>query len=249
MKKKLMTAAVGVTFVLAALPVAAQGPTQSELTAAAANSRDWLLPDHDYSGSRFVDLSGITPQNARSLRPVCMYQTGYTGGFQSAPIVYDGVMYFTAGPATLAIDAATCKLRWRHDLQIGVPARDGADQRHRGVALKDGMVLRGAPDGRLVAIDAASGKLRWEVKVANAEIGETLQMSPMVFEDLVIIGPSGAERGVHGWVGAFRLKDGSPVWRFETIPKPGDPAASTWSEPENPIIGGGTTWANYSLDP
>ena len=73
-------------------------------------------------------------------------------------------------------------------------------------------------------------------------------MPPLIYEDLILIGPAGAERGVRGWVGAFRLEDGSEVWRFNTIPKPGEPGAETWSDPESELIGGGAVWTPFSLD-
>jgi alcohol dehydrogenase (cytochrome c) len=237
---------IGGTVFLATVGLAPRslGPTQAELNAAGSNSRDWLLPDHDYAGQRFVDVGLINRQNVASLRPICIHQTAHVGSFQSHPIVYDGVLYLTAGPSTVAIDAATCELRWRHDAKSA--ATGGTN---RGVALKDGTLVRGAPDGRLIALEAATGRVLWEVKAGDPDRGESFPMPPVLFEDLVIVGPAGAERGIRGWVGAFRLADGAPVWKFYTIPRPGEPGAETWSDPASSLVGGGATWTPFTLDP
>ncbi len=222
--------------------LAQQGPTQAQLNAAHENTTDWLHSNHDYGGQRFVDLQIIHRDNVTSLRPVCMYQTGYSGGFQTSPVVYDGVMYLTAGNSTMAIEATTCRLRWRHNWPTG-------RGNQRGVALKEGKVVRASRDGHLLALDADTGELLWETTAADREKFESFAMPPVVYEDLVIIGPAGSERGVRGWVGAFRLEDGEPVWKFNTVPLPGEPGAETWSDIESELIGGGAVWTPFSLDP
>ena len=108
----------------------------------------------------------------------------------------------------------------------------------RGVAIKDGVVVRGTQDAYLLAFDAETGELLWESAAGDSSKNESFTMPPLIFEDLVLIGPAGAERGVRGWVGAFSLEDGSEVWRFNTIPEPGEPGAETWSDPESELIGG-----------
>lgn len=128
-------------------------------------------------------------------------------------------MYLTAGNATIALDATTCDVRWRHDWDM--KARPGCPQ-NRGVAIKDGLAIRGTSDGFLIALDMADGTLRWERQAADSSRGESFTMPPLVYDDLVIIGPAGSEFGVRGWVGAFRLVDGSPVWKFNTVPEPGE---------------------------
>ena len=96
---------------------AADGPTQAELNAA-GESTEWLLPNHDYGGQRFVDLKQITHQNAAELQPVCVYEDVEVRPFQTNPLVYKGVMYVNTPSSTMALDAATCALRWRHDWQV-----------------------------------------------------------------------------------------------------------------------------------
>jgi alcohol dehydrogenase (cytochrome c) len=201
---------------LVTLPAhAQQGPTQAELNAAASNAVDWLLTNHDYGGQRFVDAKEITRDNAGSLRAACVYQAGDLRPFHTNPLVYRGVMYLTTSQATIALDAATCRVQWRHFWRP--KAKENWPQ-SRGVALKEGVVIRGTSDGYLLALDALTGRLLWERAAADAERGETFTMPPVVFEDLVIIGPAGNEVPVRGWVGAFRVATGEPVSPLFTAP-------------------------------
>jgi PQQ-dependent dehydrogenase (methanol/ethanol family) len=221
-------------------------PTQAELNAAHANATDWLLPNHDYAGRRFVHLKQINRLNAASLQPLAIYQAADTNAFHNNPIVYQGVMYVATTNSTMALDAATLKLKWRVDRK---PKGPEGWPMHRGVAIKDGKVVRGTHDGYLLALDAATGKTLWEralVDMKKREGGFT--MAPLLYEDLILIGPAGSERGIKGWVGAFRLEDGEQVWRFNTVPDDGEPGAETWQDAEARSTGGGAVWAPLSLD-
>ena len=235
-----------VSFTLSAVVHAATGPTQEELNQA-GSSTEWLLPNHDYAGVRYVDLDQITPDNAASLRPVCAFQGADLNRALNNPIVYGGVMYVTTLYSTFALDPATCKVKWRHDWKPKGKEANGSIK-NRGVAIKDGKLVRGAQDGWMFALDAETGKLLWDVKAANAEKYEALSINPLLFEDLVIIGPSGSEFGVKGWIGAFRLEDGAPVWRFNTIPDDNEPGAETWGDADSRLKGGGGIWTTPALD-
>ena len=225
---------------------AQHGPTQQELNDA-RHSTEWLLPNHDYAGVRFVDLKQITPANAVSLRPVCMFQGADLNRALTNPVVYRGVMYLTTTYSTIALDPATCRVKWRHQWQA--KAKEGNSSiKNRGVALKDGKVVRGTQDGYLIALDAETGKPLWEVQAARSDKFEALSIVPLAFEDLVIIGPSGSEYGIKGWIGAFRLADGQPVWRFNTVPDEGEPGAESWGSTEARLRGGGGIWTTPALD-
>ena len=231
------------------------GPSQTELNAA-GESVEWLLPNHDYAGQRFVDLKQIKRDNAAQLRPVCSYQAGDVGRFQPNPLVYKGVMYITTMTATIAIDAATCAVRWRHDWRprakessVTTPSGVvGNPYKSRGAALKDGTVIRSTSDGHLIALEAETGKELWQRLVTNAAKNELMTMAPLVYDDLVIAGIGISELGVKGWIGGFRLADGEPVWRFNTIPEEGEPGAETWTGAEDKPRGGGGIWVTPSLD-
>jgi alcohol dehydrogenase (cytochrome c) len=220
-------------------------PTQAELNAAHTTT-DWLLPNHDYAGRRFTDLRQINRRNAASLQPVAIYQVADTNAFHNNPLVYQGVLYVATTNATMALDATTLKVKWRVDRKPKGP--DGWPV-NRGVALKDGKLVRGTHDGYLLAYDAADGRLLWERPVSDRKKRETgFTMAPLLFEDLILIGPAGSEAGVKGWVGAFRLEDGEQVWRFNTVPDPGEPGAETWKDAAALETGGGSVWAPFSLD-
>lgn len=225
---------------------AATGPTQEELNQA-TRSTEWLLPNHDYAGVRYVDLREITPANAGSLRPVCLFQGADFNRALNNPIVYRGVMYVTTLYSTVAMDAATCRVKWRHEWKPKAKEAN-ASIKNRGVAIKDGKLVRGTQDGWLFALEAETGKQLWEIKAANAEKFEALSINPLIYEDLVIIGPSGSEFGIKGWIGAFKLDDGQPVWKFNTIPDDGEPGAETWGGADSRARGGGGIWTTPVLD-
>jgi PQQ-dependent dehydrogenase (methanol/ethanol family) len=223
---------------------AAGGPDQATLSRA-AESTDWLFHTHDYDGSRFSPLQEINTTNVARVAPVCMFQVGERDNFQTGPIVYNGTMYVTTMISTIALDAATCRVKWRHRWQT---RDDLGFQRNRGIGIKDGRVIRGTPDGYLLALNAETGTQLWARQVARPADGETFTMAPVIFEDLVLIGPAGSENNLQGWVGAFRVNDGSQVWRFNTVPKQGEAGFETWKNPKGIPMGGGAVWTSFALD-
>jgi PQQ-dependent dehydrogenase (methanol/ethanol family) len=236
-------------FLLAAALVATasaqtKGPTQAQLTDASSNAIDWLHSNHDYGGQRFVNLKQIDRTNVHRLVPVCLFQAGDIRPFYTTPIVYRGTMYITTAYSTIALDAATCRLRWRHDWKPKAPENWPS---HRGAAVKDGKLVRGTLDGYLLALDMESGQVLWEQAAADGSKGEGFTMPPLIYEDLVLIGPSGNESAVKGWVGAFRLDTGRPVWRFNVFPASEEPGSETWSATKA-VTGGGAVWTPFSLD-
>ncbi|MBL0170049.1 MAG: PQQ-binding-like beta-propeller repeat protein [Gemmatimonadaceae bacterium] len=220
-------------------------PTQAQLLAAATDTTNWLYATHDYSGARYAAIKQITPANAARLAPVCAFQVGDVSTLQTNPIVVDGVMILTTSRVTMAIDARSCKPKWRHTWK---PRAAANWPQNRGVAVKDGLAVRGTSDGYLVALDLGTGKEAWVKQIANADIGETLTMPPMIYDDLVIIGPAGSENAIGGWIGGFRLATGDSVWRFRVIPPKGQPGSETWKVPAGTVVGGGAVWTAMSLD-
>jgi alcohol dehydrogenase (cytochrome c) len=223
---------------------AGKGPSAADLRAA-ADSTDWLYHTHDFHGTRHSPLDQINRDNAARMQVSCLYQLGSNETFVTGPIVHAGVMYVTTAKLTVAIDAATCREKWRHawepqDVEVWL--------NNRGVAIQDGYVVRGTADGYLFALDSADGRLLWARQVARPAAGETITMPPLVYDDLVIIGPAGSENNIQGWIAAFRLADGSPVWRFNTIPKAGEPGFETWKHDPDLPVGGGAVWTPLSLD-
>jgi alcohol dehydrogenase (cytochrome c) len=221
------------------------GPSQQELNGAALSTRNWLYHTHDYSGSRYVALDQVDRSNVGRLQLVCAYQIGDEGNFQTGPIVYQGTMYVTTTRSTLALDATSCQLKWRY---TWVPRAHEVWRNNRGVAIKDGYVVRGTADGYLLALNASTGALIWAVQAADASQGETFTMPPLLFEDLVLIGPAGSENAISGWVGAFRLQDGSRVWKFSTVPGATSTGSDSWPNPRKITLGGGSVWTPLTLD-
>ena len=219
------------------------GPSPAELSQ--PDSADWLYHTGNYAGTRYSRLSQITKSNAGRLQVACAYQLGVLETFYAGPVVYHGTMYLSTSGVTVALDAATCHERWRHTWK---PKDKALWPNNRGVAIENGYVVRGTADGYLLALDAADGKLLWARQIAKPDSGATITMPPLIFQDLVIIGPAGSENNIQGWIGAFRLADGAPVWRFNTVPRPGEPGANTWKKIPGVPSGGGAVWTPLSLD-
>ena len=227
-------------------PVAlAKGPTQQELLRAGQDKQNWLYATKDYTGQRFVDLRQITPKNAGAMRPVCIYRSEKAGATQSNLLVYKGVIYATRDNATGAIDATNCGERWTH---IWKDTGQVLSPANRGVAIKDGRLVRGTSDGHLIALDLERGQLLWSQKIADAKSGQYLSMPPLIFDDLVIYGPAGADWGAKNWIGAFDLETGKQVWRFNLIPDDNEPGADSWKDAASRAHGGGSVWTPVSLD-
>lgn len=211
-----------------------------------AQTVDWPRYAGDLSATRFSPLAEITKSNAAQVRKICTYDTGETTSFQTGPIEVQGVIYFTTYNSTFAVDAASCALKWKQT-RTGPP---GGLQVNRGVAFENGRLFRGTGDGRLLALDAASGKPVWDVPVADAAKGESVPLAPVAWNGMVFAGNAGGDVfGVTGRVYAFSAADGHQLWRFDVVPESG-PARETWKNvtAQNPPTGG-ATWTTYSLDP
>lgn len=221
------------------------GPSFDELMSAADNSRDWLYHNQNYQGTRFSELDQINTGNVGQLQQVCAYQMNNNATMQTGPIVYQGTMYVTNATHTAAINAATCQKIWSFDWE---PRDRTVWGNNRGVAIKDGYVVRGTADGYLFALDSANGNLLWARQVADPWLGETITMPPMIFEDTVLIGPAGSENAISGWVAAFSLTDGDLIWKFLTVPEAAAGGGETWGNPQNIPLGGGAVWTPLSMD-
>lgn len=219
------------------------GPTQAELDKAESGT-DWLQTNKGYSATRYSPLDQINKKNAAELRPICVYRSGLRGSHETFPVVYDGVIYVTTGTATSAADAKTCKQLWTHNHKVGRNIRS----LNRGPAIAKGRLVRVLPDGRIVALNMKDGSLLWENKVAGPEESAFMAMPPLIWNDMVFLGPAGSDWGLRGWVAAYNLSDGKEIWRFYTIPSEGDPVLKTWKKPETAKYGGGGVWTAMAMD-
>ena len=230
----------------------------------AATSKDWPAVGLDFGETRFSKLDQINAGNVRNLGLAWSYDLESARGVEATPIVVDGIMY-VSGPWSVvhAIDARTGKKIWTFDPEV---ARDKGyrgccDVVNRGVALHKGKVFVGAYDGRLIALDAATGAKAWEKDtIVDHKHSYTITGAPRVANGKVIIGNGGAEYGVRGYVTAYDAETGNQAWRWFVVP--GDPAkpyedesmaaaAKTWDPAGNYWVngGGGTVWDSITFDP
>jgi alcohol dehydrogenase (cytochrome c) len=210
---------------------------------------NWLSIRRTYDGWGYSPLDEITTENVSRLRPVWAFATSENRAHEAAPVVNNGVMFITTPQnQVIALEAATGNLLWRHTR----PRPDGASVPHdinRGVALWGDLVLWTAGEAVLVALDARSGDVVWETTVADNASGYYTTLAPLVADGKIMVGASGGEFGIRGFVAAFDPDDGSELWRTYTIPEPGEPGSETWPDGDQWRTGGAPVWVTGNYDP
>jgi len=211
---------------------------------------EWLSYSGALSGWRYSSLSEITPVNVAQLRVRWVHQSSTSESkFESTPLVVGNTIFATEPPATVvALDAKTGEVIWKYERPIptGLPICCG--KVNRGLAILDNSLFFGSLDGYLVAIEANTGKLNWQTRVAKPSDGFSLTGAPLVVDRSVVIGVSGGDFGIRGFLAAYDATTGQQEWRFDTIPGPGEPGHETWQN-EAWKSGGGPTWVTGSYDP
>lgn len=205
----------------------------------------WPSYNNRLDGQRHSPLKQINATNVAQLGEVCRVQVDGPTSFHSGLVVVDGAIYVATGRETVALDATSCALRWKFEYN---PDEEPCGGGNRGVAVLDGRVFRGTCDGRLVALDAKSGKLLWKNVIANPRLGESTPGVPLAWQGVVFMGIAGSELGIRGRVLAFDAATGKELWRFHTIPMGSEPGAETWLRPASAKTGGGGVWGAMSLD-
>ena len=209
---------------------------------------DWLMIRRTYDGWGYSPLSQITPGNATRLQPVWVLATGVNNGHEATPIVNDGVMFVaTPGSQVIAVDVRTGTVLWRYKR----PLPDDVILLHptsRGVALYGDKVFFATGDAFLIALDAKTGKEAWTMKVAENKNGYYMSLAPLVASGKVLVGASGGELGVRGFVAAFDPETGKELWRTYTVPAPGEPGSETWPPGDQWKTGGGSIWVTGNYD-
>ncbi|HEU4652223.1 MAG TPA: PQQ-dependent dehydrogenase, methanol/ethanol family, partial [Croceibacterium sp.] len=240
--------------------------TEARLLAAEDDPDNWLSHGRTYAEQRFSPLTDINDGNVGQLSLAWAVELDTNRGQEATPVVVDGVMYLTtAWSKVMAVDAATGQVLWRFDPEpIGAKgAHACCDVVNRGVAVWQGKVFSGTIDGRLIALDAATGEKLWDTVTVDQDKPYTITGAPRVVRGKVIIGNSGAELGVRGYVSAYDAATGKLVWRFYTVP--GNPAdgpdgaasdeafarfaGQSWSGRWWEMGGGGTAWDAIVYDP
>ena len=221
---------------------------QRQLNAGKDNGADWLMYGRTYSAMRYSPLKQITKKNVARLKPVWTLETGLHNGFESSNVVVDGTMYVTTPwNNVLALDAATGKVYWRFVHKFQGHPRLCCDAVNRGVGVGAGRVVMATLDAHVVALDARTGELQWDVKMADVDQGYSATLAPQVIGNKAIVGISGGEYGVRGFIDCYDITSGKRLWRFHTTPGPGEPGHDTW-EGDSWKTGGAPNWMTCSYE-
>ena len=236
----------------APVPMPAILKTYSPVTAErlkAPTDGDWLMVRRSYDGWGYSPLDQITAANISRLEPAWVFATGVSSGHEAAPLVNNGVMFFsTPSHRVVAIDARTGVILWRYIKEV---AEDivAPHPTSRGVALYGNTVFFAANDAVLVALDARTGEQVWTATVAENKNGYYMTLAPLVADGKVMVGASGGELGVRGFVAAYDPDTGRQLWRTYTVPAPGEPGSETWPKGDQWKNGGAPIWVTGNYDP
>jgi alcohol dehydrogenase (cytochrome c) len=241
---------LAVLVLLATYRLQAQAPvTYDRIVRAASEPRNWLTYGGTYDSQRHSQLTQITPANVANLESKWVLQDQVFGAWQSNPIVVDGVMYLTERPNdVMAVDAKTGRVFWVYRYTPSPNQRVCCGANNRGVAILGDTLFMGTLDAHLIAIDAKNGRPLWNIAVADVKLAYSITLMPLVVKDKVIVGVGGGEFGIRGFIAAYEARTGREVWRFYTVPAPGEPGSETWKD-DHWKTGGGSVWVTGSYDP
>ena len=232
----------------AAISAAAQ-ITSARLLRAADEPQNWLMYSGGYMSQRYSQLRQIDRSNVKNLELKWILPNQVFGAWQSTPLVVDGIMYVTQRPNdVLAVDAVTGRVFWIYRHTVSPDARVCCGSNNRGLAILGDTLFLATLDARLIAIDTRTGRAIWNAAVGDPKLGYSMTMAPLVVKDKVLVGSGGGEYGIRGFIAAYDTKSGKEVWRFHTIPGPGEPGHETWTGAAWKT-GGGSIWLTPSYDP
>src|SRR5437588_2853350 len=178
--------------------------------------QNWLTYSGDYAGRRFSSLNQINTTNVRSLVAKWVYQTGATGKLETTPLVADGILYATAqDDRAFALDARTGRPIWMYQHQLPGDIRPCCGRVNRGLAVLGDKVFLGTLDAHVIALDTKTGNVVWDVVAAEYQKGYSFTVAPLAVKNLVVIGVSGGEYGVRGFIDAYDAATGARKWRFD----------------------------------
>ena len=221
------------TAVIPLVPAVVAGQSYQSVTderLVSPEPENWLSYRGNYSGWGYSPLDQIDASNVRDLTPAWAFSTNATGGHESPPVVNDGVMFITTpGNQVFALDARNGDMLWRYQHALPLD-RIALHNTNRGVALLGDMVYTATLDARVVALDALSGEVVWDTSVADNSSGYYMTLAPLAARGKVMVGVSGGELGIRGFVVALNAETGEEVWRTYTVPGPGEPGNDSWPE-------------------
>lgn len=214
-----------------------------------AIAEDWPSYNGDYTGRRFSSLTQITPENVKTLRAHWVFHSTSPGILEATPVVVNGVMYLTASNDAYALNANNGEVLWHYSRPISSGLVDDASGHiSRGVAMWGDRLYMETDNAHLLCLDARSGHLIWDVAYAtwNKNYGAT--SAPLAIRGKILVGTSGGDDGVRGFVVAFDAVTGKILWRHWTIPAPGEPGSASWPG-QSYLRGGGAAWMPGTYDP
>ena len=222
--------------------------SQAELSSTNLRS-NWPSYNGDYTGRRYSRLTQITPKNVSRLNAQWVFHSRSLSTLESTPIVIHGLMYITAANDAYALNAETGSVLWHYSRPVSTGLIDDASSHHnRGVAVLGSRLFMETDNAHLLCLDARSGHLLWDVAYADWNKNYGATSVPLVVKDNVLVGTSGGDDGVRGFIAAYNTVTGKLAWRFWTIPGPGEAGSSSWPG-ELYLRGGGTAWMPGTYDP
>ncbi|MGC2170354.1 MAG: PQQ-dependent dehydrogenase, methanol/ethanol family [Candidatus Sulfotelmatobacter sp.] len=230
-------------------PVVAGVNVTADDLLAAPPAADWTSYNGDYTGRRYSALRQITTANVAHLRAAWIFHASNSERLEVTPVVVNGVMFITSANDAFALDARTGRVVWHHQRPVSPGLLDdAAAHKNRGVGVWRNFVYMETDDAHLLCLDARSGDLVWDVTYADKAKHYGATSAPLIVKDEVIVGTSGGDSGVRGFVAAYDAVTGKRKWRFWTIPGPGEFGSSSWPG-DSYLHGGGTTWMPGTYDP
>jgi alcohol dehydrogenase (cytochrome c) len=223
--------------------------TFERLVNSAKEPQNWMTYSGDYTGKRFSALDQINLANAHTMVAKWVYQTGATGKLETSPLEVDGILYASAQEdRAFALDARTGRPLWMYQRQLPGDIRPCCGRVNRGLAILGDKVFLGTLDAHVIALDAKTGNVVWDRVAADYRTGYSFTVAPLAVKNLVVIGISGGEYGVRGFIDAYNAATGERKWRFYTVPGPGQPGHDTW-QGDSWKTGGAPAWNTGTYDP
>jgi alcohol dehydrogenase (cytochrome c) len=245
----LLTGALAILFAYMAIADGARAQvTFDRLLNSAKEPQNWMTYSGDYLGRRFSALDQVNTSNVRTLTAKWVYQTAATGKLETSPLLVDGILYATGQDnRAFALDARTGRPIWMFQHPLPGDIRPCCGRVNRGLAILGDKVFLGTLDAHVIALDAKTGNVVWDVVAADYRTGHSFTVAPLAVKDLVVIGVSGGEYGVRGFIDAYDAATGKRRWRFYTVPGPGEPGNDTW-EGDSWKVGGAPAWNTGTYD-
>jgi alcohol dehydrogenase (cytochrome c) len=231
-----------------ASPAAAQ-VSYERIRDAVREPENWLTYSGSYASWRYSNLDQINANNASRLKLQWAFQVGDLGQFETTPLVVDGVLYGTGqNNRAFAIDVRTGRAIWRYQRNLPDKLQPCCGMVNRGFAILGNKLFMATLDAHVIALDTKTGNLLWDATAADYHQAYTFTVAPLALKNEVIVGVSGGEYGVRGFIDAYDTETGKRLWRFNTVPGPGETGHETWSG-DSWKTGGAPAWMTGSYDP